>query len=124
MKLYRFMKAAADGLPEVGTKFGMLGVRPRDPAKPKKRFDVPAADPADPVRPGDGGLSVYADPAGLRPPDDEFLLWEMDADSLGPGLVLREDRPPHYVIEPAGDTTLAGYQLLLAGTRAHWRRVE
>src|SRR5436309_1787805 len=56
------MKAAADGLPEVGTKFGMLGVRPKDPANPKKRFDVSAAAPTDTVSPGEG-MSVDAEEA-------------------------------------------------------------
>ncbi|MBY0514090.1 MAG: hypothetical protein K2P78_09295 [Gemmataceae bacterium] len=83
MKLYRLMKVSPDGLPQVGEKFGMLGVRPRDPANPKKRFDVPAAAPTDLVQPGDG-LSVNADPTVLRPPAPEFVLWSInDAEITG-----------------------------------------
>ncbi|VTU00636.1 unnamed protein product [Gemmataceae bacterium] len=124
MKIYRLMKVAPDGLPLVGTKFGMLGVRPRDPANPKKRFDVPAAAPADPVQPGSGGLSVNTDPAALKPPDDEFVLWEVTHDALGSGLRVTPDGPPHYVIEVAGPTTLDEMQRRIAETREHWKRVQ
>ena len=113
MKLDRLMKAAANGLPEVGTKFGMLGVRPRDRANPKRRFDVPATAPTDIVQPGGGGLSVNADANALKPPDDEFLLWEIDSPDLGPELRVQPDRPPHYVLEVATDMPLAEMQEVL-----------
>jgi hypothetical protein len=122
VKLYRMMKAAADGLPEVGTKFGMLGVRPKDPTNPKKRFDVPATAPTDPVSPGDG-MSVNADPAALKPPDDEFLLWVIEAADLGSDLAVSPARPPHYHVGPSHDMTLAELQQRLAATRDRWQRV-
>ena len=99
MKLYRLMIAADDGLPEVGTKFGMLGVRPKDPSNRRKRFDVPATAPTDTVRPGDG-LSVNLDPAAVKPPDDEFLLWAIEETDLGPGLKASPAGPPHYHVGP------------------------
>ena len=123
MKLYRLMKAADDGLPEVGTKFGMLGVRPRDPAKPKKRYDVPAVAPTDSVRPGDG-MSVNSDPNELKAPDDEFLLWAIDDSNLGAGLSVSEAGPPHYHVGPAHQMTLAELQQKLADTREQWQRVQ
>ena len=124
MKVYRVMKVAADGLPEVGNRFGQLGVRPKDPANAKKRFDVAASGPTDAVHPGDGGMSVNADPNAVRPPDDEFVLWEIDSNDLGPALRLSPARVPHYHVEPGSPTTLAVYQDQLAATRTLWRRVE
>ncbi len=123
MRLYRLMKVADDGLPAVGTKFGMLGVRPRDPANPKKRFDVPAAAPTDTVRPGDGGLSVNTDATALKPPDDEFVLWEIDSTALGANLRTEPDRPPHHVVAVATDMSLAEMQQQIAATRGDWKRV-
>jgi hypothetical protein len=126
VKLYRMMKEAADGLPLVGDKFARLGVRP---FRPGHRFDVPAVDPDDPVRPGEGGLSVFAGPpeslpAGLRPPKARDPLWEIDDADLGVGLKAVPAGPPHYVIEPDVETTLAAFQTLLSATRARWIRVE
>jgi hypothetical protein len=122
VKLYRIMKAAADGLPEVGTKFGMLGVRPRDPTNPKRRFDVRATASTDIVSPGDG-MSVNADPAALIPPDDEFLVWVIDEADIGPDLAVSPAKPQHYHVGPSHDMTLAELQQLLAGTRDRWQRV-
>lgn len=125
MKLYRMMKAAADGLPEVGDVFATLGVRPK---RPGQRFDVPASDPGDIVRPGDGGMSVFAGPladlpAYLKPPKAKFPLWEIDSADLGPGLVAVEAGAPHYHVEPDHALTLAELQSLLAATRPRWVRV-
>ncbi|MBA4189681.1 MAG: hypothetical protein C0467_16980 [Planctomycetaceae bacterium] len=124
MKLYRLMKAADDGLPAIGTKFGMLGVRPKDAGNSKKRFDVPVSSPDDIVQPGMGGLSVNSDPNALKAPDDEFHLWVIESEQLSPGLRVEEAGPPHHVIEVATDTTLAEMQRQLAETRENWKRVE
>lgn len=124
MKIYRLMKADKDGLPEVGSKFGMLGVRPKDPSNPKKRFDVPVSAPTDVIQPGMGGLSVNTDATKLKPPDDEFLLWEIDSDELGSGLRVEPDGPPHHVIEVAAPASLAEMQERIAETRDRWKRVE
>jgi hypothetical protein len=117
------MKAAADGLPEVGIRFGMLGVCPKDPTNPRKRFDVSATAPTDRVKPGDG-MSVNTDRTKLKPPDDEFLLWEIDDSVLGSGLAVFEAGPPHYHVGPAREMTLAELQKLVADTRGNWKRVE
>lgn len=125
MKLYRMMREAADGRPEVGDTFATLGVRP---IRPRGTPDVPAVDPGDVVRSGTGGLSVFAGPVAalpvrLRPPNTQFPLWEIDAADLGPGLRAVPAGPPHYLVEPDRDVTLAELQALLAATRNHWQRV-
>jgi hypothetical protein len=74
VKLYRKFKLDADGKPMVGTRFGMLGARPRDPRNPKKRGDVDAVFGSDLVRPGGGGLSVYDDPSAIQIHDDDLVL--------------------------------------------------
>ena len=126
MKLYRLMKAAADGLPEVGDTFATLGVRPN---RPGHRFDVPAINPADAVRPGEGGMSVFAGPlaalpAHLKPPKAKFPLWEIEAAELGAGLVAVDAGAPHYHVEPEHVLTLAELQSRLAATRARWVRIQ
>jgi hypothetical protein len=125
VKLYRVMREAAGGRPEVGDGFAQLGVRP---VRPYRKADVPAADPGDPVRPGDGGLSVYAGsvaalPPALQPGKAKFPVWEIDTADLGPGLRAVPAGPPHYQIEPDRDTTLAELQAALPATRDRWARV-
>ena len=119
------MKAAADGLPDVGDTFGKLGVRP---TRPGAGGDVPAANPSDLVRPGEGGMSVAADspnnlPAHMRPPKARHPVWEIDDADLGAGLVAAAAGPPHYHIEPDREMTLAELQSLFAATRSRWARV-
>lgn len=119
------MREAADGRPEVGDRFAQLGVRP---IRPRGTADVPVVDPGDVVRPGTGGLSVFAGPvaalpARLRPPNTQFPLWEIDTADLGPGLRAVPAGPPHCQIEPDRDMTLAELQTRLAATRDFWRRV-
>jgi len=116
------MMADDDGLPLVGVKFGMLGVRPKDPVNPKKRFDVSASKPTDTVHPGDG-ISVNTDPTAIKPPDDEFLLWVIEDGELGSELAVKEAGPPHYHVGPAHDMTLAELQRHLGDTRDRWQRV-
>jgi hypothetical protein len=125
VKLYRMMKAAADGMPETGDTFAKLGIRP---ARPGRRGDILASDPVDVVRPGKGGMSVAADavddlPTHMRPPRAQFPIWEIDTAELGEGLLATPAGPPHYVVEPAHEMTLAEMQFLLAATRDRWRQV-
>jgi hypothetical protein len=126
MKFYRMMRAADDGLPQVGDTFARLGVRPN---RPGQKYDVPAAGPTDPVRPGDGGLSVFAGPpddlpAHLKPPAARFPLWEIDDADLGPGLAAVQAGPPHYHVEARHTMTLAEFQAALAATRGCWVRIQ
>jgi hypothetical protein len=122
MKLFRMMKAAADGLPEAGETFAKLGVRP---ARPGAKGDVKAANQTDLVRPGEGGMSVAADSVTnllphMRPPKARFPIWEIDSADLGEGLIPMPAGPPNYVIEPAREMTLDELQTLLAATGGRW----
>jgi hypothetical protein len=101
VKLYRKFKLDADGKPKVGTKFGMLGVRPRDPNKPNKYHDVSAAQGSDQVRTKGGGLSVFEDPTAIQIHDDDLILCAIDTEDLPKELTAEEAGPPHYQVEPA-----------------------
>ena len=122
MKLYRLMKADADGKPLVGTGSMMLGVRPTDPTQPNKQHDVPAIIGTDAVRPGDGGLSCNADAARIPIRSRKLLLWSIETDSLPSGLLPREAGVLHYLLEPIQEMPLDSFQQLLADTRDLWQR--
>ncbi len=123
MKLYRKFKLDADGKPTVRIKFGMLGVRPRAPKFPKKRFDVGATLGSDQVNPGGGGLSVFEDPAAIQISDDDLVLCVIETDDLSLELERKEAGKSHYHIEPAHAMTLDEFQERLAETRELWERV-
>ena len=129
MKLYRAMKVADDGLPEVGPTARTLGVRPVSNAP---HNDVAAAAPTDVTAPGSGGMSVAPDdptnlPENRRPPAlggfGKDPVWEIEQADLGPGLSFNRDKPTHGVVEPDRPMTLAEYEQALAATRVKWRRV-
>lgn len=129
MKLYRAMKVAADGLPEVGPTARTLGVRRGDRAPDN---DVIATAPTDTVLPDGTGMSAAPDdPANLprnrRPPalggTGKDPVWEIDESDLGDALQFTRDSAAHGVIETRDETTLAGYEGALAATRDRWRRV-
>ena len=129
MKLYRTMQMdSADGLPLVGIRRGMLGVRPTDPANTiaGRKFDVPAILDDDPVLPGQGkGLSVYSDLARTRPSKNE-VTWFIESSILQTyHLVFEVDEndPEHFCIAPAIPMTLKDYQTALRLTRNHWQRL-
>ena len=123
MKLYRKFRVDADGKPIVGTKFGMLGVRPTDPNNRKKRADVKAVNGSDLVRRGGGGLSVYTDPTAILIQAADLVLCEIDTADLPPGLLETAASKPHYLIEPSQQMTLDEYQELLADTQDLWQPV-
>lgn len=129
MKLYRAMRTAPDGTPEVGPTARTLGVRPGDRAP---HNDVPAVGSADAVLPGFGGMSVAPDdPANLprnrRPTalggTGNDPVWEIDDADLGPDLRFNQDRPTHGAVEPSRVMTLSEYEAALAATAGKWRRV-
>lgn len=123
MKLYRVMKVAGDGKPQVGTKRNMLGVRPRDPANtnPRRRPDVDAVNDTDTVLPGKGLSTSQA--AAMFRIDRGEAIFEIDTNDLGPDLVENPDNPPHTLIQPAVAMTLGEFQQALAGTRDLWQPV-
>jgi hypothetical protein len=129
VKLYRAMKPAADGLPEVGPSARTLRVRAADRAP---HNDVEAAQPTDPITPGTGGMSVAPnDPVNLprnrRPAaiggTGSDPVWEIDDTDWGAELQFRQDKPTHGLIEVADEMTLEEYEQALAATRGKWRRV-
>lgn len=123
MKLYRLFRIDVDGQPVVGPKFGMLGVRPVNPAFPKKRFDVNAVVGSDLVCPGSGGFSVFSDPAAIQIQASDLVLFEIDTADLGNRLIQVEAGQSHYHVEPCAELTLEEFQHSLAETRNFWRPV-
>lgn len=111
-----------DGKPLVGDGSMTLGVRPTDPAFPHKRADVAAVTGADDVRPGDGGLSCYSEPAAIKIQSAKLKLWSIEGDDLPPGLIARAAGAPHYRIEPDRDMTLDDLQRLLGDAQDLWVR--
>ena len=123
MKLYRVMKVdPADGKPLVGTRGGMLGVRPTDPTatNPSTVADVTAVNDTDVVQLG-RGLSTSPDP-NFRVPRRGEAMFVIETDDLGPEVKSHQDHPGHVTIGPASETTLGDYQRALAGTRDSWKR--
>ena len=125
MKLYRAMREAADGLPEVGPTARTLGVRPGGSTK----SDVAAINDQDPVAPGGGGMSTAPDdPRHLirfrRPPSlggtGDDPVWIIDVNDLDPDLAVHLDTPKHAVDEPIRPMTLQSFQAALARTRDRW----
>lgn len=123
MKLYRKLRIAADGGPQVGNLSCMLGVRPADPLDPNRYCDVSAAKGTDLVLPGGGGLSVYTNQGAIRLRAARLFLFALEADSLPNELTAVTAGDPHYLIEPRLPMTLDDFQAALAGTRDLWQRV-
>jgi hypothetical protein len=122
-KLFRGMKADANGLPAIGPSSRTLGVRPG--------IDIPANGPAELVSPGQEGMSVA--------PGDPFLLpiirrprgfggtgrdpvWMIDEAELGSDLKYQADpnNAGHGFVEPSWTMTLDEYQRALAATQPYW----
>ena len=127
LPLYRSMRVAEDGLPEVAPTARTLGARPGTDA------DI-VVDAEGNVHPGTGGMSVSPnDPMNLpshrRPPDlggtGKDPVWCISSCNLGPDLQYRPDpKDPlgHGFVEPSRTMTLAEYQRALAETRTRWNR--
>ena len=125
MQLFRAMKEAADGLPEIGRSARKLGIRTGDHSP----WDVAAILPTDIVGPGGGGLSVApGDPVRLprhRRPSSlggtgADPVWMIDSSQLPAALAVRLDSPSHGLIEPTNPLPLADYEAVLAATRVQW----
>jgi hypothetical protein len=128
MKLYRAMRADADGLPAVGPTARTIGVRGLEAAPFE---DVPALLPTDVVPPRVGGMSVApSDPVHLPPlrlpvsmgGKGRDPVWELDTNDLGPDLTARLDSPVHGLVEPVRPMTRAELQSALELTRPRWVR--
>lgn len=146
-KVFRIMKQADDGKPVVGSRFGELGVRPRDMEE----------NPLGEAHPGNGGMSVQPSLGALAQrkysrfvpsriqdtnplfrgatgPDDQYI-WTMGSgpfvdSAVTADLNLHCDSPApngfvdHGVIEPARMLTLDDFQHALAATRSDWNMEE
>lgn len=124
--LYRAMRSADDGLPELDASSRTLGAR--------ARIDIPL-DRGGHAGPGTGGMSVSPDsPANLprprRPPEfggfGRDQIYELHTSSLRPALLFRPDpdQPDeHGFVEPARRMTFEDYQRALWSTRRRWRKV-
>jgi hypothetical protein len=125
MKLFRAMREAVDGRPEVGRSARLLGVRPGD----QPTFDVKAIKPTDLVRPGEGGMSAATDPLHLprvrRPASLSGLgldpVWYIEDSDLHTMLQVRRDSQTHLLIEPGVEMTLSEFEDRLAATRTDWK---
>ena len=129
--IFRTMKAAHDGLPELGrtrrtlgVKVCPLGIKPADLAE----FDI-YPDSQNRVAPG-GGMSVaVGDPRGLpkhrRPRalggEGRDPLFELRVSAVPMAVRVTEDHPPHAFIEPASLCPLGDYEAALATTRPDWK---
>lgn len=123
-KLYRTMRATADGLPECGASFSTLGARPDK--------DI-AVDDAGRVEPATGGMSTTLDdPKKMKKParpralggESRQPLFVLEVGALPPTLLHRPESPAekhHHFVEPATSTTFDDYQASLHGTRADWK---
>jgi hypothetical protein len=120
------MKEADDGRPVLEASARALGVR--------LAMDVPAANVAEIVRPGEGGVSVSPQtplnlPKHRRPP--EFAgsgrdpVWVISDEALGADLCYRVDpsNTAHGFLEVSRAMTALEYQRAIAQTRDQWRKV-
>lgn len=91
--------------------------------------DILAIDPADPVNPGDGGMSVAPDnPAHLQKHRRPVSLggigldpvWYIEASDLVALLEFRQDKSTHGVIQPRQTMSRQKFEDALAQTRTHW----
>jgi hypothetical protein len=125
-QLFRSMREASDGLPELGDNPRSLEIRPG--------IDVPAQTLLDIVQPGQGGLSVSPDdplnlPFFRRPPLFQGIgkdpVWVLDEIELGADLTYRPDpsMASHGFLEPARPMPLGDFRRAIQQTRPLWTLV-
>jgi hypothetical protein len=124
--LIRAMRCEADGLPQVGRSARTLGVRVDGPFR-----DIPIF-PGNTVRPGTGGMSVALDDLHGLPKErlprslgggGRDPVFALEVVQLPGSLSVRQDRPPHAMVEPRVECSLGEYEAGLASTRKMWRRM-
>ncbi len=120
MKLYRMMKLAPGGRPEVGDSFGRLGVRPSTKLN-CKTTDI-TVDATGMVGFGTDGMSTFDHP---NAPDSRHVDWVIESDRIEGHLcvVPSPTTAGRYHIVPARSMTLVEYQFWLAETRDFWEQV-
>jgi hypothetical protein len=122
VQLFRGMRVADDGLPELGPSARSLGVRPGD---------IPVENGG--VAPVNGGMSVSPnDPVNLpdfrRPPEfggtGKDPVFSINSEDLPDSLVYRPDPTnptEHGFVEPATEMSFEEYVQALHGTRGNWQ---
>lgn len=127
MRILRRIRAAEDGLPEVGATGRYLGVRPD--------IDIPV-DKDGEVEPGVGGMSVIPPPVINLAPHRlprEFggqsrdSVFGFETDELPEELAYRPDpdNPEgHGFVEPARRMSFEEYERSIHDTRGLWRPVR
>ena len=123
VNLYRGMRGAVNGPPELGSSASRLGARPG--------VDIPV-DENGMVRPGTGGMSVNESPTGMpefrRPPSfggsgKNLNMYCISSCDLGPGLQYVPDVSGHGFVEPAWNMSFEEYQAYLYQTQGSWSEV-
>ncbi|MBT3327542.1 MAG: hypothetical protein HN396_15010 [Gemmatimonadales bacterium] len=118
--IYRPMRRAKDGKPELGASLATLGVRPDK--------DVPMDDDGY-VEPLSGGMSVTPDrledvPPSLLPRkyggEGRHTLFLLLVSMLPPQLRARIDKPRHANVEPTQRCLFVDYNGRVQGTRLDW----
>jgi len=125
--MFRAMKADRDGYPTAGPSSRTLGVRIDGPS----RDILVALDRT--VSPGTGGMSVALDAAQNLPKhrlpkslggEGRDPVFKMSSAALPASLLVRPDRYPHALVEPAVVCPFEQYENNLRGTRLSWSNVH
>ena len=123
INLFRGMRAAPDGFPELGETAKTLGVRPNT--------DIPVVNGT--VDPATGGMSVNTSIDGIppfrKPPEfggvaKDTWVFQIRSDQFDRRLAVIPDRDDHCTVQPATSTSADLYATLLQDTRALWVRVD
>jgi len=125
--MFRAMKEDGDGYPATGSSSRTLGVRIDDPSR-----DILVALNGT-VSPGTGGMSVALDTAHNLPKhrlpkslggEGRDPVFKMSSAAVSASLVVRSDRYPHALVEPADVCLFAHYEKNLWGTRLSWSNLH
>ena len=123
INLFRGMRAAPDGLPELGESAKSLGVR--------RNTDIPVVDGV--VEPHTGGMSVNTTTDGIphfrKPPAfggvaKDTWVFQIRSDQFDRRLALIPDRDDHCTVQPVASMTADLYATLLQDSRTVWVRVD
>jgi hypothetical protein len=123
INLFRGMRAAPDGLPEIGDTAKTLGVRPNT--------DLAVVDGI--VEPQTGGMSantsVDAVPSFRKPPalggsGKDLSVFTIRSNDFDSRLVVVQDSADHATVQPAGNMDYDTYNILLRESRPRWAVVK
>ena len=119
INLFRGMRAAPDGFPELGETAKTLGVRPNT--------DIPVVNGA--VGPGTGGMSVntavegvplFRKPPALGGTGKDVSVFTIRSEDFDSRLQVVQDSKTHGTVEPTGNMSYDAYRQLLEESRLRW----